>query len=487
VKADTELRPQPGPQEEFLRTAADIAIFGGSAGGGKTFGLLLEPLYHVGNPRFGGVIFRRTVPQIRVEGGLWQTSQEVYPLVGATGLSQSLEWRFPSGAQIKLAHMEHEKNRFDWQGAQIAFIAFDEICQFTANQFWYLVGRNRSMSGIRGYIRGTCNPDPDSWVRHFIGWWINPDTGFAIPERSGILRWFVRNGDELIWADSKPELVKKFGPGTEPKSVTFIPSTVFDNKLLLERDPAYLSNLKALPALERAQLLEGNWNVRASAGSYFKREYFGTVNAPPQNVVGRVRFWDRAATEKRTDNDPDATVGLLLSRDQAGIYYVEDVRKLHASPYAVERAMRNCAEQDGENTIVAYMQDPGSAGVAEAQATARALDGFNVRFSTASGDKETRAKPISAQAEAGNVKLVRGLWNDEFLRVLENFPVATHDDEVDGLSGAHETLRNTFGTHAKVIERHRASERDDDLERDQFSQQRRERRWKNFSWRCRGL
>ena len=91
------------------------------------------------------------------------------------------------------------------------------------------------------------------------------------------------------------------------------------------------------------------------------------------------------------------------------------------------------------------MQDPGSAGVAEAQSTARALDGYDVRFGTATGDKETRAKPVSAQAEAGNVKLVRGLWNDEFLRVLENFPAGNHDDEVDALSGAYEMLRSRGG------------------------------------------
>ena len=63
-----------------------------------------------------------------------------------------------------------------------------------------------------------------------------------------------------------------------------------------------------------------------------------------------------------------------------------------------------------------------------------------MRFATASGDKETRAKPVSAQAEAGNVKIVRGLWNDEFLRVLENFPAGKHDDEVDAPNGAHENL-----------------------------------------------
>jgi phage terminase large subunit-like protein len=78
---------------------------------------------------------------------------------------------------------------------------------------------------------------------------------------------------------------------------------------------------------------------------------------------------------------------------------------MFASQHTVEQAMRTCAQQDGRRTKVPFMQDPGSAGVAEAQSMARALDGFNVRFSTASGDRETRAKPVSAQAEAGNVKL----------------------------------------------------------------------------------
>jgi predicted phage terminase large subunit-like protein len=449
-----ELRPQPGPQERFLRSRADIAIFGGSAGGGKSYALLLEPLYHIANPKFSGVIFRRTCPQLCVAGGLWNVSQEIYPLIGAKGFSQALEWRFPSGATLKLSHMEHPKNRFDWQGAQVPFIAFDELCQFTADQFWYLLSRNRSMSGVKGYVRAATNPDPDSWVRNFIGWWIDPDTGLAVPERSGVLRWFVRRGDELYWGDSRDELIAQFGADAEPKSVTFIRSTVYDNRILLEKDPAYLANLKALPAVERAQLLDGNWNIRATAGSYFRREWFGVVDKPPgamsfakatgffgdMGAVSRVRFWDRAATEKRTDNDPDATVGLLLSKDRHGIYYVEDVRKLYASPYAVERAMLECAHRDGKGTTIGYMQDPGSAGVAEAQSTARALDGFEVRFAPASGDKETRAKPISAQAEAGNVKLVRGLWNNDFLRVLENFPTGKHDDEVDALSGAYEMI-----------------------------------------------
>lgn len=435
-----ELRPQPGPQEAFLKSSADIAIFGGSAGGGKSFGLLLEQLYDAENAGFRSVIFRRTIPMIRQPGGLLDTAGQVFPLLGAKLNQSLLEWQFPSGAIVKLAGMELESDRYGWQGSQIALICFDEVQEFAECQFWFLFSRNRSTSGARTRIRATCNPDCDSWLREFLRWWIDDATGLPIAERAGMLRWFVRRDDALTWADTRQELVEKFGDDAEPKSVTFIPASVHDNKILLKSDPAYLSNLKALPLVERERLLNGNWNVRATAGNYFRREWFQIVDHAPAEIVGRVRFWDRAASEQRPGTDPDATVGLLLSKDLAGTYFIEDVRKLYATPGAVTAAMVNTARQDGQLTQVSFHQDPASAGKFEAEATATALDGFAVKFCTATGDKQTRAKPVSAQCEAGRVKIVRGSWNDDFLRVLENFPTGKHDDEVDGLSGAHAAL-----------------------------------------------
>jgi predicted phage terminase large subunit-like protein len=438
-----ELRPQAGPQEEFLRSEADLTFYGGSAGAGKTYALLLEPLYDTDNSGFRAVIFRRTTPMIRQPGGLLDVSEQVYAPLGGKLNQSLLEWTFPSGASLKLAGMELEQDRYGWQGSQIALLAFDEVQEFAENQFWFMVSRNRSMSGARSRIRATCNPDADSWLRSFLAWWIDPNTGFAIKERSGVLRWFIRDGDSLVWGDSKAELVEKFGEDCAPKSATFIPASIHDNQILLAKDAAYLANLKALPLIERSRLLDGNWNIRATAGTYFRREWFGTpLETPPaeSDVAERVRYWDRAASEKRPGTDPDATVGVLVSKTRQGVYVVEDCVKLWASPHQVELEMLNCAQRDGVSTLIGYAQDPASAGVAEAQSTARFLDGFNVRFATATGSKEVRAKPISAQVEAGNVKLVRGLWNDEFLRILENFPTGKHDDEVDALSGAHALL-----------------------------------------------
>lgn len=432
---------QPGPQTEFLSTPADIAFYGGAAGGGKTFALLIEPLRHYENSRFGGVIFRRTTKQVRNEGGLWDEAAGLYPQLGAELKETALEVAFPSGARIQFGHLEYEKNVYDWQGAQIAFIGFDEITHFTEFQFFYMMSRNRSTSGVRGYVRGTCNPDSGSWVRRFIAWWIDDDTGLPIPERSGVIRWFIRQNDEIFWADTKAELVDKFGDDSMPKSFTFIPSKVTDNKILMQKDPAYIANLKALPRVERMRLLDGNWNVESSAGMYFQRNWFEIVDAIPAGCQS-VRYWDRASTPAKEGStaDPDWTAGLKLERSKQGIFYISHVVRLREGPMNVERAVKNTALQDGKGTWVGIEQDPGQAGVADAQNYVRLLAGLVVKVNRVTKDKVTRALPVSAQCEAGNVKILRGKWNEDLLRELENFPEGSHDDQVDTLSGAFNLL-----------------------------------------------
>ena len=250
---------------------------------------------------------------IRQPGGLWDASREIYTRLGAEAREQVTEWHFPSGAVVKFAGMELEADCYAWQGSEICLLAFDELTQFTEKQFFYLLSRNRSTCGVRPYVRATCNPDSDSWLRNFLAWWIDAASGLPITERAGVLRWFVRREDALTWGDTRQELVEKFGEDAEPKSVTFIPAKVSDNKLLLEKDPAYVSNLKALPLVERERLLHGNWNVRAAAGNFFRREWFTIVDRAPAQVVGACRFGTGPPRKSRA-HDPDATVGVLLSQ-----------------------------------------------------------------------------------------------------------------------------------------------------------------------------
>ncbi|MCK5432117.1 MAG: terminase family protein, partial [Gammaproteobacteria bacterium] len=169
------IKPQSGPQELFLSSCADIVIFGGGAGGGKTVGILLEGLRHKDVKGFGVVIFRRTYPEIKNEGSLWDTSAIFYPLIGGEAVESALLWKFKSGTSIRFAHLQHEKDKYDWQGSQIPLIEMDELTHFTESQFFYLMSRNRSTCGVKPYIRATCNPDADSWVARFIDWWIGED------------------------------------------------------------------------------------------------------------------------------------------------------------------------------------------------------------------------------------------------------------------------------------------------------------------------
>jgi len=448
----TIIRPQSGPQTAFLETPADIAFYGGAAGGGKTFALLMEPLRHIQNPKFSAVIFRRESTQVTNEGGLWDTASEIYPGIGGAPNENKLKFTFPKGSRVRFAHLQHEKSKHNWQGAQVPFFGFDELTHFTWTQFTYMLSRNRSTCGVVPYIRAGCNPDPDSWVRDFIDWWIGDD-GFAIDERSGVIRWFIVLGNEVIWANSKGYLIKKYGKdidgedeAIQPKSFTFIKSNVYDNKILLKQNPEYLANLMAMPRVDRERLLGGNWDIRPVSGLFFQRAWIEIVDElPPRDELETIRYWDRAATEKTPDNDPSWTAGVKQSyHETSGITFIEHVEKFQGTPATVRNNVKNLAIQDTVNCIVGIEQDPGQAGKAEAESYLDLLPQFNVKINVVRESKANRAKPVSAQAEHGRLKLLRGPWNKAFLDKLESFDGTDkgHMDEVDAMSGGYYVLHN---------------------------------------------
>lgn len=430
----TKISPQQGPQEQFLSSPADIAVYGGSAGGGKSFGLLLEPLRHINTLGFGAVIFRRTHTQIRNVGGLWSTSEGIYIHAGGTPRESVLSWEFKSkGTTIKFAHIEHEKNKFDYQGAQIPLIEFDELTQFSESQFFYLMSRNRSTCGIKPYVRATTNPDADSWVATLIDWWIGDD-GFPIQERSGIIRWFIRHNDELVWGDTPKELILNH-PDTIPKSFTFISAKLDDNQILEQKDPGYRATLMALPLVERERLLGGNWKIRPAAGMYYRREWFEIVDKAPSGES--VRYWDTAATEPTPSNqNPDWTAGLKLI-ESGNITYVVDVRHAQKKSAGVEKLIEHTASVDGKDTDIIMEQEPGGSGKTVIDHYAILLKGYSFHGVLSTKAKEIRAGPSSAASENGLVKIVRGDWNAAFLDELEAFPEGAHDDMVDAFAGAY--------------------------------------------------
>ena len=436
----TDIRPQPR-QETFLSSPADIAIFGGSAGGGKTWALLLEPLRHINNKDFGAVIFRRTIPEITHEGALWDEAKKIYPLLNADPNETARQFKFPGGAKITFSHMQREDDKESWKSSQIPLIEFDQLETFTASQFFYMLSRNRSMCGVRPYIRASANPEP-GWLADFLAWWIGDD-GYAIQERSGVIRWMVREHDRIYWADDAESLQSEH-PNSTPKSVTFILSTVYDNQILLDADPGYLANLQALDNIERQRLLGdgkrgGNWLIKPAAGKLFNKSWFEIVDAVPAG--GReVRFWDLAATEKKTkSHDPDFTAsckGKILDK----IIYILDATAEQIDPARTDTDMKNTAGQDGKSVAICFEMEGGASGKRDANYIVKMLVGYDVHGVSPQGDKITRAKPLASQALAGNVKLLRGEWNKRWLNHMHGQPDLPHDDEMDAASGMYNEL-----------------------------------------------
>ncbi|WP_240491317.1 terminase large subunit domain-containing protein [Pirellula sp. SH-Sr6A] len=193
------------------------------------------------------------------------------------------------------------------------YLGFDELTHFTESQFFYMLSRNRSTCGIRPYVRATCNPEP-GWVADFLAWWIDQSTGLAIPERSGVVRYFIRGNDEKIyWGDTKEEIIEEF-PEYSPEdilSVTFILATLDDNKILQKKDPGYKARLMSLSKIERDRLLGGNWKVAEGAqinGEWIRKYSTNAVEIEcvfqdmllklPMAMMRRIATIDTAGTSK---------------------------------------------------------------------------------------------------------------------------------------------------------------------------------------------
>ena len=426
----------------------------------NSWSLVYDPLRWVYLKRFTGIIFRRLRPQLVGGGSVWEESEAMYPLAGGRGRRGNvLDWRFPSGARVEFQHCQHEADKYSHKSKQYCYIGLDECTDFTEGQFWYLNSRNRSRCGVRPYMRGATNPDPDSHIRKLIAWWIgDPECedcqtgecgleahGYPNLDRAGVLRWFVRIDDVLHWANTPGELKEQFShlPPDDvlPRSFTFIPALLEHNKILTSEDPTYRATLLSLHSVDKKQLLLGNWNARAKAGDFFPTTAIRIVDAAPANLIEVVRGWDKAATKPSAANpNPDWTVGVKMGRVANGLIYILDVVRGQWGPLDVETQMINAASRDGKGVKVAIWQDPAAAGKFDAVHMVRVLIGYVVEIERASKNKTAFAKPFSSQWLAGNVVLVRAPWNTPYLRTMEAFPSAdtqVKDDDVDATSVAY--------------------------------------------------
>jgi predicted phage terminase large subunit-like protein len=327
--------------------------------------------------------------------------------------------------------------------AELTFIGFDEVQQLNKDSVLYLFSRLRSTTvDYKKQILATGNPDYDSFIREWVEHGLDQR---GIPIRKEIYpnRYFITQGDSVIWNDSLEELENLYGKANVSgiMSFKFVPGTIEDNPPLMKADPSYLSKLKSLPRVEMERLLLGSWYARATAAGLYKREWSEEVDAPNPLSFKRVRAWDCAGTlpNPGVNADPDYTIGLLMSKDKNSIYTVEDMQQMRDRFYKVEELIMNTARNDGVDTIIAIPCDPGASAGAWAKNLQRKLGeaGYYCRLVRPQTSKVSRFAPFSTVAQAGFVKVVKADWNKRFYDELESFdPVlkSQHDDIVDTCS-----------------------------------------------------
>ena len=248
--------PNPGPQTEFLSSNDREVLYGGSAGGGKSYAMLADPVRYLNNPHFRGLLVRRTTEELRE---LISVSKTLYPqaIPNIKFMERDKTWVAPSGATLWLSYLDRDDDVTRYQGQAFSWIGFDELTQWpTPYPFDYMRSRLRTTrdSGLELYQRATTNPGGPghSWVKKM----------FVDPAPHGKAFWAtdIETGQQLKWPkghslEGQPLFKRRF-----------IPATLFDNPYLAE-DGSYEANLLSLPENQRKQLLEGNWDV--SEGSAF--------------------------------------------------------------------------------------------------------------------------------------------------------------------------------------------------------------------------
>ena len=234
AKKEIIFEPNEGPQTEFLAAAETDVLYGGAAGGGKSYAMLVDPLRYCHRPAHRALILRRSMPELRE---LIDKSRELYPRAFPGCKFREVEkiWNFPSGAKLEFGFLERDADVYRYQGQAYSWIGFDEITHLNTEFSWnYLASRLRTTDPeITPYMRCTANPGGvgASWVKKRYVSPAEPSTSFV--------------GDDGL-------------------TRRFIPARLEDNPYLAH-DGRYEQMLNALPDVQRRQLLEGNWDVTEGA------------------------------------------------------------------------------------------------------------------------------------------------------------------------------------------------------------------------------
>jgi phage terminase large subunit-like protein len=479
--------PQAGKQQEFFNCDADIVIWGGAAGAGKTELELTKALRGTETPGYVAMVFRRTAKDVLSQGGLWAKTKNLYgdiPNAVYRDSTQYLDWRFPPGSSVSFGHSD---NLFSTKlGAELCFIAIDELAtDWTEKEFLFLLSRNRSSCGVKPQFVGTCNPDSESFliksqktgvwkVGSWLDWWID-DQGFPIGDRSGIIRYFYRHNEELLWGHSKNDLLEQhpfiydqLQTGSSVavedliKSFTFISANIYDNPAFLEKNPGYLANLLMMDEVEKKRFLFGNWKVSNQVGIVFNSsdfQYIDEADVPSDGI--QIRFWDFAGKQELTT---DANSCYTASQKWRIVPTGKDSFDVYILHVFWEQTLDadSCiqlAKEDGREVAVGWELEPGSAALKFASILEKQLKtevrGIQTYPLRPGMDKVERAKPWSRLAKLGNVYVVKNpFWNGALNNALIRFngrSIPQITDIIDAGSGCYQWYIQTYRKPSKPL------------------------------------
>lgn len=456
---DPYFKHVPHPKQQlFIGLNVREAMYGGAAGGGKSDALLMGALQYVDVPGYSALLLRRTWPDLSLPGAIMDRTNDWLAATDAKPKEGGRRWVFPSGARITFGYLQHDKDVQNYQSAEFQYIGFDELTQFSQRIYQYMFSRIRRpsiscLSCGRSLRKGTYGlqhsaPRKGETVTPCVKLFPDPNTMAQYsPAKDGRTLFDVPLRMRSATNPGGPghEWVKNYfiDPKTKRKGAVFIPALMTDNPSLDQE--TYLESLQHLAPVDRERLLAGDWDV-AEEGQMFQRWWFKVTEHRPHSVVGRIRYWDLAASDGRGDY----TVGALVSLSKDGQWYVEDIVRGQWSPMNVEKVIAQTAQIDGTAVQIRMEQEPGSSGVNVISHYARnVLVGYQFKGVRPTGDKATRAAPLASAAEAGNCFILADQWNVKMLDEFALFPGGANDDQVDAVSGAFGEL--AFGRRARII------------------------------------
>jgi hypothetical protein len=246
-------KPNPGPQTEFLAASEREVLYGGSAGGGKSYAMLADPLRYMGHPAFSGLLLRHTTEELRE---LIFKSQEMYPKIwpGIKWSERKMQWTAPSGARLWMSYLDRDEDVLRYQGLAFSWIGFDELTQWATPYAWnYMRSRLRSTApDLPIFMRATTNPGGRGhhWVKKMF---IDP-----APAGKSFDATDIDTSKVLVY----PEGHSKAGKALFKRR--FIPARLSDNPYLAKQGD-YEAMLLSLPEQQRRQLLEGDWDIKEGA------------------------------------------------------------------------------------------------------------------------------------------------------------------------------------------------------------------------------